>query len=1149
MKRIVVCGVLLVSLLGPTRIAIASPTVVTPLTHVSQLQAELNRNSRLYIVGEPDSVGEYRKVVDANPELVFVVIEESSTPEVDVQAVMNTLNNFDIVRTQMVNDFLGEPEAFIAVRIDTDLSKRRPDGSRPGFTGVTVTEAQRSIGVADEDLWAIYQDQRNSGLSVPNSIARAIGEVRSLVAQSIKDRISNVSSRADEVLADINALNTKVETTGYSPESYSWQRIGDWKNRLALASQEIDSLAGVATSNIIVEGVAQEVGKVSKDIDRFVELEVSVGEMHVGIAALERAVGVANYQPEGFSSTKLIEWNDSLNSVLELLQQGSFSQAQNTFDRVDSEVAQMLGEVQEVVSIRAAYRNSAIAAFLLSSMALSVSVVVTRRVRKGAESLAQEIRQEVGYITSQAIDLADNSAYVAIGAQGMQKEESEKLEVLTGTLLEQTAVLSKYLTRCDKVLDAKGFAALVHLLTPFGVMYVKAISTGKKAITLSPDDVKSLTGHSGDKLQSFAAQLNFVSRDVRVTEVRKTYSATFEKAEELCELLKESESKLAKDIVDIETGLRSFQENLKEIGSPELFNCSAYQVGIIEPIGNPQGGLIAIARQKQSENDHLGGLRHGIEPAMRILIDGQKAFELTIYGVNVLVRQCESVVESLKNTGVQSGWSWIFTETATLSDELDDIIRSNSFVGSISKELVSHRQKLEGMVEKLLVAERLNGLRVEEWAEDLEERKMLVVSSGTAILVGLKKLGFYENGEAEGLYREEGESPKGLINQFDRALHRVDELLAIGQVQEALLIEKSIISCNTEINSLVEKTEKRLAEYPASVFQIDTNIETGECLVKDVINSEVSESHFSDRSQQMAISKTGSPVATLLETFSSARQKIGEGINGRQRADLLMNSASILAAGEVLDEARSSIDAGNALLLAISKASKLLDRAVVSAELEINTAIKRYKEAVIRLDEMGVRKVTRGRADRIMESLGNLRSTYHNKPYEALEALSSFSEAADELEKEILFDIQTFALIMSTIGSAESEENSAVTAIKSAEKNTFQYATVDTSSAIDSLNSFRSGLVNARRYLNEEDYESALREAELAYNSVTCVSSLAVSAVDSAARDNRNEVDRLDRIAQEEAAQLEAARSASIDIDYSGGYDSSFDTDWSGGSD
>lgn len=1141
MKNLVICGLVAASLFVATGASLAAPTSVTSLSGLEQLQTQLNSSSRLYVVGNPDGVDEYRKIVDANPDLVVVVMEKSVNPEADVQAVMNVLNNFDVVRTQMVDDWLGAPEGFLAVRIDTNTSKTRPDGSHPGYTGVTVTEGQRMVGFTDKDLWELYTKQRDRGLSVPNAINGAIGQARTQVSDSITAMIKGVDSKSNRVRGDIEALKAEISATGFTPEGFSQTRVANWEERLNRASRSTSSIRQVTASNQAVEAVAQEVAVASGNLDKFVTAGRSIQEVRNGIKLLKQAIEQANFQPDGYSTAKVNQWNESLDSALGLLQNGNLSQAQQGIGQVDREVAQMLGQVKDVVSTRQNIRNLIQAIVLLSAIALGVSIFVTKRARKDAEKLANEIRQELGELTSEALALSENSAYVAIGARGLQEDKAEELNSLNLQLLKQTGVLSKYLKKCDQVLDAKGLAALAHFLTPFGVMYVKAVSTGKKAITLSADELRALTADSGEKLQTLAAELDFVTDDVNLTEVRETYTETFEQAQALYKLLKDSESNLAKGILDVKTGLVAFEESLAEVGSPKYFSSAAYEVGVVGPISNPDGGLIAIAEQKQSQNDYLGGIVDGTDKAARVLLDGQKALEATVYGGSTLVPQGNSAVAALGAEGSGLETDWIFTEIANLSIQLDAIIQSNSFSGSIAGLVAAHRRKLEDAVQKLVDAERLNELRISVWPVDLSQREELVAASESTVLQGLKALGFYEDGDVDGVYREEGSSPKALIALFTDALHDLVGLLGQGQVQESLAIEQSILGWKTRIEVLVEKTEERLGAYSGAVAKIDADVQTGNSRYDNLNNPEVTSSQFSVHSQQMAMSEAGASSATLLDTLNSAGQLIASGVNGRQQADSLMNSAAILAAGKCVDEAQASVDSANALLLAIPVALQNLAQAVSSAGVEVAAAIVRYKSSTRSLDYKGVRTATRQTANQMAAGLNEVQSSFHIKPYEALAALADSSDAVAELERQIADDLDTYAQIVSLLDSAAREVDDATSAIATAQGHTFTHSTVDTSRARGYVNSYNSNRAAALASLASEDYVSALSQAQSAYSAITSVPAAAHNAVTAAEQANAEESARL--------AAIHEAQESADSISYTGGSDSSYDTSWSGGDD
>jgi hypothetical protein len=1145
MKRIVICGLLAAALFGSVSPALAAPTPVIRLTHIEQLQSQLRPESRLYVVGNPQDVGEYRKIVEANSNLVVVVIEKSNDAEAQVQAVMNVLNNFDVVRTQMVNRFLQNPEAYLAVRIDQNTAKTNRDGNHPGFTGVTVTEAQRLAGLGDAEFWAIYQGKRSSGLSVPRAIAGATDEGRTRVQAFEQGKRDGLAGGVEEVFRNMAALRDRIEQTGYRPEGFSPDQITVWSTKLNGASQSTSTLVQVAKAESVVDQVAQEITATSKRLDRFIETEVAVKDVRNGIALLKQAIGSARYEPSGFSDTKVDQWYESLDSAMKLLRNGDLALAQNTVNAVDSEVAGMMEEIQSVLSTRAAYRSLAIAALLLSVIGIIVSTVLTRHVKKEAERLADDIRGEVGNITSQAMYLADKSTFVAINANGLQADKANQLNALNCALLEQTTVLNKYLQECDKVLDPRGLAALFYMLTPFGVMYVKAISTGKKALTLSADDVQKLVATKGENLERFVTQLHFASAQKSVVEVRATYTNTFRQAQELYLLLAEAEDALTKEIVEVETLLAGVKTTLEQIGSSAFFSSDPYRVGVVGPIANTEGGLLALARSKQLESDYLGGIEHGTKPAFRILTDGMEALRLTELGGASLVPQGNSAVAALGADGSELETDWIFVEIARLSDSLDEIVQSNSFSGSIALQIAEHRQKLEQAIQKLKDAERLNQLRVDVWPSDLEACKGRVAVSETSVLADLQRLGFFAGGEVSGIYVEQDNSPKDLITQFVSALQQLVELLGSGQVAQSLAIEASIAAWKERIDELVAKTEHRLATYSAAAAQIVSDIEIGETRCEDLSNSEVTDCCFSTHSQGRAMTEAGASSATLFEGLNTARQLIVASRGGRQDADSLMHRAAVLEAGNVLDRAQESVDEANSLLLAIPEALERLGDAVMLAQSEIQVAREQVQASFVRANELGVRQVTRRAVAQVVDDLKRFDTIYQSQPYEVLEAISNVSEKALKLQGEILSDITTYAQILNIIAQANGTEKTATDAIRSAEARHFAHATVDTTSSRAALSSFQKSIAAALTSLSQEDYVSAEREASAALGYVTSVDNLASTAVREAETEHQDEVDRIAR----DSIAYHSSSDNSSDTGWSGDGDDSSNVSWSGDDD
>lgn len=1037
---------------------------VVQMQSVSDLPTHLTSSSRLYVVGNPEGIAEYQKVVAQNPNLVVVVVERTSDHETEAQFIMNTLNNSDLLRTQIVDEFTGNPDGIAAARFDffTETGRGKMNLKSFGF-------------VSDSEITNLYKRYRNDGGSAPTSLAEIARYMRNTAAQQKEQIITDVARQADKVRASILKLQALVNSSGYTPDGYEPSLTQRWMSRIDQASGDIKKATQVDSARAAIEGV-------------------------------------------------------------------------------DVEVRPYLTSVQNEVN-----RQRTVAALIYGSLSVAailllISTAYTQRLRTKASREVEATREEVDLAVRKSLELLEKSCFAAISATGLQRSEGDRLDDLNCQLLDQTTAMSRFLEVARQTLEPSRLAWLKHNMLPFGAAYVKALAEGTKSLKVTKGDrdrlLSTLNGE-GDPIK-----VSPEDRELSYTDLLQSFNQTYSEALKLFTTLSEAEDNLNKAVLEIKTAMTALKTSLGTLAEFEdpYFTASVFQTFVLRPIEDTQSGHIAMAHKYLEENNALQGIVGHTNVAARMLGNAVTAYQVALYGCQTLVPQGNSTSANLGSQESQVATDWIGTRLTAASAELNGVVQDVPY-GDVSELLIRQRETLQALNATFSEARRINDLRLGEWPETLKEREELVSSSQRSVLADLQALGFFTQGTEDGIYCEEGQSPKALLQSYRNTLAELVDLLGQGDIRAAQEREQSLRSWVESVAELVDSTERRLAEFSSAFNGLSRDVRSAEERHAELNVAEVTESSFSPHSQNQAIQASGGQDPTLSSAHQRAFIQTQQASRGSIEAERQMNSAQVLSAGATLDSAQAAVSDALSILGVIPQAVVNLRNAVANAERALETATQQLSDAIAKVDYQGVRQATKNSASELKDLLANMTGQFTYAPYEVLYELKSFSQRASTLKSQIATDMENYEEINSLIATADGRVHSADLALISARNCSFTYARVNLSTAEGSLRSYESYRDNALRLRDNEDYESALRQARNALSEVDSVAVQAQTAVAAAQAAHDAEVariaelERLEELANQKS-ELQAQESLSnvsetSNTDFASFDDNSNDTSFS----
>ena len=897
-----------------------------------------------------------------------------------------------------------------------------------------------------------------------------------------------------------------------------------------------------------ISATAQHVAKLAQNEEKNIveTTQNQIEKIGSSIGILEDAIEKANFTPEGYGPALKQTWQSNLAQAQQLLREGNVVGASAEAEEVDKAVSSMIQEVKDFVQSRNA-RNTAIAAMVVVLLILSIiSIFYSKKLREEANEKVDAAKERLGNYINDAITLLDESAYVAIGATGDTKDQANELERLNILLIDQTVALRKFLDEAEEILDNESILALRHRLLPFGAMYVRALANSKVALKFSWSEVETLLD-KGENTHLYKERLNRADRAFKLSEVETAYTQSYEKAQALYVELRDSEENLAKAVNDIELSLGALDKilvDLEEFDHDGYFTSLPYLDGVTNPITDKEGGHLAKANEFAKAGDTLKALRDHADVALRMLGDGILAVESSKFGAITLVNAAKTTEGDLGAKGSDVETEWIFQELEERSQALAAVIRKAP-IKSIRSLLETEQAQLKSKLVKYQEAFRLNSLRLNGWPEELGKRVTLIAESEIQVLEALQKLSFFKGGQVADIYRESGKSPKSLVAEMTKALQDLQEFLGNGQIDACQNVENKVPVWTAEVDSLVKATEERLAAYGSAVNAIDADVVTANTTDSNLYMPAIETSPFSEFSQRNALQQVGlSATLTLNGTHTKATELVENAISARKDADGLMNKAMILAAGIKADAAQNSINNAQDIFNRLPRAIKALTAAVQSAAQKLQEAKFSLESSTSKIYSLGVRQVTKTKAEKLALKLDSAFRLYQTQPYEALDVAVEVESGSGSIRDGIAADIRKYEAVKAKIAAARSLESAANLAIRTASETFFPHATVSTISATSALNSYKRQISNAEFTLSSENYDKAMTSAESAYRYLSSVPGKAQSAIETARRANQRELDRIEakKRAEEarkarQAEEVARARDANKDVPYSGGRD------------
>jgi len=827
---------------------------------------------------------------------------------------------------------------------------------------------------------------------------------------------------------------------------------------------------------------------------------------------LTAAIAQTGYRPIGFEESLFTKWNAKLGDASAALKRNDSAGANLSASVVVSEVHRYASDVSAEMSNRLVIQWLVNGTLSLMIFVLILSIFLTTKLRRQALGEVAAKKEDIDRALENVMNLLNLSTYVTVGSSGLQKVESDRLNILNDRLLEQTIALNKFLEAASVVLNAKGLAWLQHHLLPYGSMYVNRLATGNASITVTREDMKRLLSTNERLNADYQIIGSAEDRQLTIVDLMNQFESDYSEATALYTHLSETEAELKSAIQATESQVDTLAivaSEVNKLAEDEMFTARAVEESILYAIKHPETGHIAEAQKAKRLNDSIGGLVQHIHVAQRMINDGNAALNVAKFALHYVVPAMKSTVNDLGSSESAITTEWVVAATASSSNAFASVIR-RAPQESIADSLSEINKQLAQLYMNFNDTKRINARRLTEWPANLTEKLALVATSQGLIFDKLQNLGFFLEKSAEQLYREINKSPKALLEQIEGATLEIAKYLGTGQIELTRETECKIDDWNRSVEDLITQSERRVSLYQGAVSGINTDQEIASHLMKSIgENIESVAQIFSDYSQRKAFASLDGPSVTLLEAYKCSKESITGSCEIASQAAEQMNRGWVLHAG-----------------------IRQLNNVIQATQAGLSIAISEHDKAVFLAQVKGVRSLTRAELLRLKAKLLEMSRQVQSNPYEVIEALESVYECISAVNTAIANDVRLWKEIASTVANAQAQVFSAESAISNARGMSFSYANVDLSSANSQMFFYGGNLNSVSSALAREEYETALIEAQSAYRCISSVPSLARSSVDIAQSTHNTEVRRIEEAAREaQRRNEESAQALSASVD------------------
>jgi phage shock protein A len=339
MRTIVIALVAAGIFMIPQLPAVANPAVgevaaldgvasVRYLQTVNDLQAALKSGARLYVLGSPAGMPEYRALIARTPSLVLVVVEKSVDHAADAEILVKALQNSDLIRRGIVDSFTGIPSGFAAVRYDSiENGKGRMD--------FHTAPRLRKVGYSNQEAFSQYSEIRQKGTSVPNALGEIADRMQQAVDADNKATIKAAGDTVSQAQRAVQELQDRIKREDFVPPGYSDSVVSAWASRLNDAQRLVDgatSISATTEAATAAEAVAKEVAIYRAPLDR--EIAARVFWLFVSRALLASIAGGILFsaaltrqlrlKASAEVAAKREDIDSAIRGVMELLEQATF---------------------------------------------------------------------------------------------------------------------------------------------------------------------------------------------------------------------------------------------------------------------------------------------------------------------------------------------------------------------------------------------------------------------------------------------------------------------------------------------------------------------------------------------------------------------------------------------------------------------------------------------------------------------------------------------------------------------------------------------------------------------------------------------------------------------------------------------------------
>lgn len=1009
------------------------------LKSVNDLQAALRSGGRLYVVGNPEGIPEYQALIARAPNLVLVVVEESTNHARDAEILVRALQNSDLIRRGIIDPFTRTPSGFAAVRYDLI---ENGEGRMDFHTAPRL----RQVGYSNEQTFDEYSAIRKKGTSVPEALAEIGARMQQAVDADNKATISAAGARVSQARRAVQELQDRIKREGFVPPGYSDSVVASWANRLDGAQHLVDGAATIEAAS---------------------------------------AAGLP------------IHWGPEITSI------SATTEAASAAEAVEKEVALYRAPLDREIAARVFWLFVSRALLASLAAGVLVSAALTRQLRLTASAEVAAKREDIDSAVKRIMELLEQSTFVALSATGRQKAEAEKLRHLTDQLLEQTVALQKYLQVATAVLDARGLGWVQHHLLPFGPRYVARLTAGEVSLTVSREEIQRLLMTSSGLNSGYEVAIGSAEdRQLSITELIEAVQVSFREADTLMKRLAQAERELEAGIRSCESKAHTLQTAAKlQAGSGDgLFSGVAVEESILPAVLHPESGHLAAANRAREANNALGAFEEHLEPAARIISDGAKAIVLAQCAAKSLIPAMEQTINELASPESGISADWVVKAVRAQSEGLASLVR-RAPQESIQHSLEHLREDMERLIDSLATARRINGRRLGAWPTTLKEKRTRVVEAAESIFAWLNTHGFFPSGNPELVLREPEIGPRLLLDEIARLIDEVCQPLGSGDVDSIVSIEAQVEELFAQTDALVAEAEGVVSTYDDAATRLRNSISDANHIAQSLGHPVSEANRYSRVSQERACHEVSGSALSLDQLLEKELGEVHGAEECAQRVLSDMKRGYVISAGRLVLRTQKQIDKALSNLKMVPEIIELLAARVTEAASILEEVTELARDLEGRANRtVGVRQATKRDLKLLLGRVDPLGERVADAPYESIDSLGELRTKLKAVGTAIEQDRRQYEEISEMLRTASDLEGAANQAIEEARRQHFAHASVDISGATSSLTGYQTAYSAALMALESGNYDSALSLVTDAHRKVACVPDLASEATRDAKR-------------------------------------------------